>query len=1326
MLYKLRPVFVDEPRMNGFYPMSVMTLAWISVATVELLSTPEYYELLILTKIFYVTVVAYMTFWFILNFIESRLIHSRIMKISLIVIPAIDIIALLTNPFHHLYITDVSAPVSPNTAAPTGILFTIHVSLIALGVLFFYTIFIRYIFRNYRRYPLLFITGVAVLIPFLLNVAHVYGLFGLRYDFSPIGYFLTIVLFAYYSYTTRVRYYNPTYFSNTLSRITKSPVLYGGNLDDTFRMIAEEGCKALNVQCITIWKFSDDMRFLNKLLVYEASETSTMKQNTIDMEKYPVYRDLIMLQREFAVEDVKAMKNPLATSIGSEETTLCAYLDAPIRAGGKTYGVISIEQHRCKSYPERRGWNSKERNFTSSLADFMSFAVESAQRKRLEAAVEYRDKLLEAVNQAASVLLTTDEKTNISDTLNKSMELIGSSIGADRVQLWRNETIDGELHYVLYFQWLSELGNQKADVPIGKRIPYSRIPEWKDTLLNGKHINGPISGVSPIVQELYKEYDMASIMITPLFPDNYFWGFFSIVDCENERYFNEDEITIMTSVSLMMINAIDRYALIENRTRELELQTTILGTLFDSIPDLVFVKDLDLNYINCNKSLLEFFNREKKDVIGKNDAFVHNLEDDETEKFIQWDHKVINECNTYVVEETLSNPDGSTLHVETIKAPLIINGNVEGMAGVARDITKRKELEQDIIRARDEAEFANSAKSTFLAKMSHELRTPMNAILGVTEILVHDDDTSDETRDGLDRIYSSCTLLMGIINDILDLSKIEAGKMDIVPVVYKTASMINDFIQLNIMRIESKPLDFKVKIDESFPESLIGDELRITQVMNNLLSNAFKYTEKGTINLNIDFEPGARDDEVMIVITIQDTGVGMTKEQLDHLFDEYSRFGDSSSIDGVGLGLSISKQLVRLMGGDILVKSEHGFGSEFTVRFPQKKVDDKTLGAEIADNLSNHTYDKQIQRERRKLVRDIMPYGSVLVVDDVETNRYVAAGLLKRYRLRIDTAESGFEAIKKVEDGNVYDIIFMDHMMPEMNGIEATAELRKLGYNEPIVALTANVVAGQADVFLNNGFDDFIAKPVDIRLLTTVLNKFIRDKQEPEVIAAARLQFEAEMTNESGDGSYNTQPKSQTLTHMLEEGIDGLDIVKGFGRYHGDEKVFIQILRTYVNDVRSLLDGLTTIDENNLQDYKIRVHGIKGMSTSIYADKIGEYARELESAAESSDFSFIEKSNQAFIDASLKLVGEISVMLDAIEAENHGLDSRQKKDRLDIDVLTKLQSASSLYDLSGVDEAMSEIEQYQYESDNDLVVWLREKVDMMQFMEISEKLSDIL
>jgi signal transduction histidine kinase/CheY-like chemotaxis protein len=416
-----------------------------------------------------------------------------------------------------------------------------------------------------------------------------------------------------------------------------------------------------------------------------------------------------------------------------------------------------------------------------------------------------------------------------------------------------------------------------------------------------------------------------------------------------------------------------------------------------------------------------------------------------------------------------------------------------------------------ITNSKKKVEQENKQKSDFLAKMSHEIRTPISAILGITEIQLQDRTLRGDIREALGRIYSSGDLLLGIINDILDFSKIEAGKMELMPVKYYVSSMINDIVQLNKIKNENKPIEFKLQVDEFLPAELIGDELRIKQIMNNLLSNAFKYTDKGEVALSVTVEQarGGVSTTANIVFKVSDTGQGMTAEQIQKVFDEYSRFNMefNRTTQGTGLGMSITRNLVFMMDGSISVKSAPGKGTEVTVKLPQRTEGSGVMiGKKMAETLQQFKMSSASQTEKEQITYDPMPYGNVLVVDDVETNLYVAKGLLSPYELSIETANSGFDAIDKIKSGVVYDIIFMDHMMPKMDGIEATKILREMGYNGNIVALTANAIVGQAEMFMKNGFDDFISKPIDIRQLNAVLNKMIRDKQPFEVIDAARKQ----------------------------------------------------------------------------------------------------------------------------------------------------------------------------------------------------------------------------
>ena len=832
--------------------------------------------------------------------------------------------------------------------------------------------------------------------------------------------------------------------------------------------------------------------------------------------------------------------------------------------------------------------------------------------------------------------------------------------------------------------------------------------------------------------------------------------------------------------------------LVKKRTYELALQTTTLTTLFDSIPDLIFTKNLNLNFLHCNKAFLEHFNKGIDDIVGSSDGSGMGMTDTEADAYTEMDRKVILEGKTVTIEEFIPRFDGVRPYYETIKMPLKIDGEVIGIMGIARDITKRKEAERkmalryeysknlndalgnitksptisagflnaaaDVIAqegckalnthnigiwsykdnsdylecisfydsetkettikdnydltnrqeyvnllkserlivmnnifecklinssaddnndyslcaaldapirvdgktvgvvcveqmpceeypemrgweieeqnfassladlmalavsgsdrriARDAAETASQTKSSFLANMSHEIRTPMNAILGITEILIQYETLPAEIEEGLNKIYSSCDLLLGIINDILDFSKIEAGKLDIMSAQYKVASLINDSVHLNMMRIDSKPIEFELNVNENIPARLIGDEMRIKQILNNLLSNAFKYTDTGKVTLLVDFISGEKN--ATLVLNVQDTGHGMTKEQLGKMAEEYSRFnqGKNITVEGTGLGLAITQRLINLMNGTMHAESEPGKGTLFTVKLPQEIVDSEILGKDAAANLKQFRINYMMQRKRGQLVRDIMPYGKVLVVDDVETNIYVAVGLMKLYKLQIDTAMSGQEAVDKIKNGKVYDVVFMDHMMPEMDGIEAAKKMRDFGYTNPVIALTANAVAGQADMFMQNGFDEFISKPIDIRQLDSVLNKYIRDKQPPEVIENARRK-----TREQGSG-------------------------------HEQQPVDSMLLESFIRDARkseALLSALyqkaAFENEDELQKFTIIVHGIKSSLWNIGETALAETALMLEKSGR-------EKNIKLISDAAPEFLRDMRTLLEKLEA----------------------------------------------------------------------------
>jgi signal transduction histidine kinase/DNA-binding response OmpR family regulator len=525
----------------------------------------------------------------------------------------------------------------------------------------------------------------------------------------------------------------------------------------------------------------------------------------------------------------------------------------------------------------------------------------------------------------------------------------------------------------------------------------------------------------------------------------------------------------------------------------------------------------------------------------------------------------------------------------------------------------------ELITAKEQAIQANVAKSSFLARVSHEVRTPMNAILGITEIQLQNEKNLPETQEALGEIYNAGYLLLGIINDILDLSKIEADKMELVPIKYDIASLINDAVHLNVMRYDSKPIEFNLQVDENIPVTLFGDELRIRQVLNNLLSNAFKYTDSGEVSLSVAAERTEQEAQVMLIFRVSDTGQGMTEDQIDKLFDEYSRFNMEANrnIEGTGLGMSITRYLVQLMNGEIFVESKPGKGSMFTVRLPQRIVDGSgVLGKESAENLKQFRLENAVSfKKSPHIAREYMPYGKILIVDDVYTNLYVARGLLAPYGLSVETAGSGFEAIEKIKDGVTYDVIFMDHFMPKMDGIEAAKNIRELGYTQPIVALTANALEGQAEMFMANGFDGFISKPIDIRQLNAVLNKLVRDRYPAETVEAARRLSES--------------MKKYAADNVLPDPTDP-ELVENFMR--DAEKALAMLETIYANNFRG---------DDDTHMFILNVHAMKSALANIGETALSDIALNLEQAGREKDIAAVMAGSPAFLNSLRAVIKKV-------------------------------------------------------------------------------------
>ena len=592
---------------------------------------------------------------------------------------------------------------------------------------------------------------------------------------------------------------------------------------------------------------------------------------------------------------------------------------------------------------------------------------------------------------------------------------------------------------------------------------------------------------------------------------------------------------------------------------------------------------------------------------------------------------------------------------------------------------KKIEGSEKLRRAKEVAEDASRAKSEFLSNISHEIRTPINAILGMNEVILRECEDENILAYS-ENVKVAGNTLLGLVNNILDFSKIEAGKIEILPVEYDLSSVLNDLVNIVRIRAEDKGLILLLDFDRDTPKRLYGDDLRIKQVIINILTNAVKYTEKGNVTFSVGFEHiEGESDSVLLRVAVKDTGIGIKPEDMGKLFSKFERLETkrNRNVEGTGLGMTITKKLLDRMGSSLQVESVYGIGSTFSFALKQKVVKWEPLGDYEASHLSAL---KQVKKYREKFTA---PDARILVVDDNPMNLMVFKSILKQTRVEIDTARDGDDGLVLMQVKK-YDVIFLDHMMPRKDGIETLYELRAQKNNPnqatPTICLTANAISGAREEYIAAGFDDYLAKPINSGKLEDMLLAYL----PKEKIKEAENREGAEEDDPACDGG----ELPEALAPL--KGQDWIDLDAGV-RNSCSVKAYMSLLKLFYESLDETADELERFcAEENIKDYTVKVHALKSSARLIGAADFGEEAQKLESAGKNGDWEYIRAHQEAF----MAKYRSFKTPLSAVFAEEKTEGKPVAGMELMADVYEKVRMAADDMDCDQLDRIFADMEEY--------------------------------
>ena len=995
LLLKIWNGNIREPWMKSFFFLCIIVLAWTMLNAVTVVISPEYFPLVFNVKMVAVCIVPYTSVWFFFNFADSALKNSRIVKTLLFALPALDILTLGTNPLHKHYFVSYDYP-----TVSKDYLFTIHLVIIAVTILVSYAVLFRFIVKKFRRHPLLFLVGAASIVPFLLNMVYSFGLINFSHDISPLGYFLTFIVFIYYSRSTRKD--NTNQLRDALAKITKLPALSAGILEDAAIVIAEIGCQALNTHRVGIWSTRDEALTLDSLVYYDIETGENAVLDSLDMLECEEYRGLLKNERLVVISDALT-PNPLTPILDGYGPNIRALLDAPIRIGGKLAGVVCIEQDRCDEYPDKREWTLEEQNFASSLADFMALAIESAERRAL---MRRTDTLMS--NLPGMVYQCKNDPPEFTFTFVSAGSY--ALVGYTQEELIGNSSLK-------FFDMVHPDDREQLEAVNAVTLSAGRPLEttFRIVMKDGT------------VKWLWERSRVAECDDdgTPRLLE----GFYT--DITEQRRLEAAELANRAKSEFLA-----------NMSHEIRTpMNAILG--MTKLAKRNFPRDTVLEYLgnidNAGSQLLSIIN----DILdfSKVEAGVVELAEEQYSV-----HSMINDIVTMI-------------HVRIGEKPIdfIVDDDPELPTEMIGDETRIKQVIINLL--------TNAVKFTEKGHVVFSIGTEAGETEGSCRLNVSVADTGIGVREeDIQTLFDSFSQV-----DTRRNRSIEGTGLGLA-ISKNLVELMGGEIRAESKYGEGSRFSFYIiqKLEDAKPMPKLRDDERRKIAIWKANSEKSRVLADKLRKLGADCD------------IIQSPG---NIDMYTHLFLDYSKLYEVSKIPCPGT------KLIAFTRG--MTDNEKMLPNMELVHIPLTCALLSRLLGGVAYN--NNSADSG-EGEFTLRLRDTR----LLVVDDIDINLIIAEELLIAYGGNVDTADSGAKALDMIKN-NDYDMVFMDHMMPEMDGVDVTKIIRAMPEERfqklPIVALTANVVGDVREMFLDIGMSDFLSKPMENAEVERTLREWLPEEK---------------------------------------------------------------------------------------------------------------------------------------------------------------------------------------------------------------------------------------